>query len=92
MKRTDFNSFKYTTILYNPISHPPLPSPSILDSVHSAPVVVSSIKSFFWCTFLNCVRRDNVFFYRNVLALTLKRQKKGLQSFVTSREVKQRRF
>ena len=27
VKRTDVNSFKYTTILYNPISHPPLPSP-----------------------------------------------------------------
>ena len=69
----------------------PYPPPSILDSVHSAPVV-SSIESFFWCTLLNCVRRDNVFFYSNVLALTLKRQKKGLQSFVTSREVKQRSF
>ena len=81
-------------LLYFTTLSPTLPSPppSILDSVHSAPVVVSSIKPFFWCTLLNCVRRDNVFFYRNVLALTLKRQKKGLQSFVTSREVKQRRF
>lgn len=29
VKRTDVNSFKYTTILYNPISHPPLPSPPL---------------------------------------------------------------
>ena len=86
---TLLNILLYFTTLSPTLPYPP---PSILDSVHSAPVVVSSIKSLLWCTSLNCVRRDNVFFYRNVLALTLKRQKKGLQSFVTSREVKQRRF